>query len=186
MRGRRIELVATGESMTTQQLHLFNCFYSAVLLVVVYFTRATARRIAGALAGGATLGVVCLAAIALCESLGWWQFTFTWTPLFLLLFYLNLVIAGTPIFLITWRLARRFGWQGLAVFLGALTVFGPFRDYWWMAKFPEWGTYATGVAPGLAISATYFATVTAGHAVMRLVAGPARNDRLARLPWEPA
>jgi hypothetical protein len=89
-------------------------------------------------------------------------------------------------FAITRRLARRFGWQGLAVYLGALTVFGPFRDYWWMAKFPEWGTYATGMAPGLAISANYFATVAAGHAVMRLMAGPARNDRLARLPWVPA
>jgi hypothetical protein len=54
--------------MTTQQLHLFNCFYLAVLLVVVYFTRATARRIAGALAGGATLGVVCLGAIALAAA----------------------------------------------------------------------------------------------------------------------
>jgi hypothetical protein len=90
----------------------------------------------------------------------------------------NLVIAGTPIFLITWRLARRFGWRGLAVFLGTLTLFGPFRDYWWMAKFPAWGTYA----PGLAIAATYFATVVSGHAVMRLVAGPARGDRLARRP----
>jgi hypothetical protein len=165
--------------MTTQQLHLFNCAYLAVLVVVVYVTRPTARRFAGALAGGATLGIVCLGAIALCEALGWWQFTFTWTPLFCLLFYLNLVISGTPIFLITWRLARRFGWQGLAVLLGALAAFGPFRDYWWMAKFPEWGTYAAGVAPGLAIAATYVTTVAAGHAVMRLVAGPASDDRLA-------
>jgi hypothetical protein len=165
--------------MTAQQLHLFNCAYVAVLVVVVYFTRPTARRIAGALAGGATLGLVCLGAITLCEALGWWRFTFTWTPFFCLLFYVNLVISGTPIFLITWRLARRFGWPGLAVFLGALAAFGPFRDYWWMAKFLEWGTYAVGVAPGLAISATYFATVAAGHAVMRLVAEPAVDDRLA-------
>ena len=89
---------------------------------------------------------MCLGAIILCETLGWWQFTFTWTPFFTLLFCVNLVMAGTPIFLITWRLARRFGWRGLAVFLGALTLLGPFRDYWWMAKFPAWGTYVTGMA----------------------------------------
>jgi hypothetical protein len=165
--------------MTTQQLHLFNCAYLAVLVVVVYVTRPTARRIAGALAGGATLGLVCLGAIALCEALGWWQFTFTWTPFFCLLFYLNLVISGTPIFLITWRLARRFGWQGLAVLLGALAAFGPFRDYWWMAKFPEWGTYAAGVAPGLAIAATYVTSVALGHGVMRLIAGASCDDPLA-------
>lgn len=166
--------------MTTQQLLLFNCMYIGVLLVVVYLTRPTARRVAGALAGGATLGIVCLGAIALCEALGWWRFTFTWTPFFCSLFYLNLVISGAPIFLITWRLARRFGLRGLAVLLGALAVFGPFRDYWWMAKFPEWGTYSAGIAPGLAIAATYVTTVATGHAVMRLVAGPARDDRLAR------
>ncbi len=169
--------------MTTTQLHLFNCLYLAVLVVAVYFTRPTARRIAGALAGGATLGAVCLGAIILCETLGWWQFTFIWTPFFTLLFCVNLVIAGTPIFLITWRLARRFGWRGLAMFLGALTLFGPFRDYWWMAKFPAWGAYAPGMAPGLAIAATYFTTVASGHAMMRLLAGPARGDQLARRSW---
>jgi hypothetical protein len=169
--------------MTTQQLHVFNCLYLAMLVVVVYMTRASPRRVEGALAGGATLGVVCLGAVALCETLEWWRFTFTWSPYFLLLVYLDLVISGTPIFLVTWRLVRRFGWQGLVLFLCALTVIGPIRDYWWMAKFPEWGTYAAGAAPGLAIAATYVTMVALGHAVMRLVAGPAREDQLARRPW---
>jgi hypothetical protein len=37
--------------MTTLQLHVFNGLYLALLIVVAFFTRATARRIAGALAG---------------------------------------------------------------------------------------------------------------------------------------
>src|SRR6266542_3987757 len=44
--------------MTTQQLYLFNGLYLVVLLVVAVVTRATARRIAGAFAGGAAIGVV--------------------------------------------------------------------------------------------------------------------------------
>src|SRR5207247_4401080 len=51
--------------MTTQQLHLFNCLYLAGLVLVVVLTRATARRIAGALAGGVAAGVVALGIIAL-------------------------------------------------------------------------------------------------------------------------
>ncbi|MEQ1897695.1 MAG: hypothetical protein ABL971_09965 [Vicinamibacterales bacterium] len=48
------------------------------------------------------------------------------------------------------------------------------RDYRYMAWFPEWGAYAPGAAPVLAVSATYLLMGVTGHAVMRLVAGPAR------------
>ena len=51
-----------------------------------------------------------------------------------------------------------------------------------MRRFPEWGSYGPGIAPVLAISASYVVLVLVGHGVMRLVAGPAREDRLARAP----
>lgn len=47
------------------------------------------------------------------------------------------------VFLITWRIARRFGWRGLVI-VGLIVV---------------------------------------GHGVLRLLAGPARKDPLARRPW---
>jgi len=90
------------------------------------------------------------------------------------------------VFLITWRIARRFGWRGLAVLLAVLAFFGPVRDYWYMTRFPEWGGYGAGFAPVLAISASDVVLVLVGHGVMRLVAGPARGDRLAQRPWEAA
>jgi hypothetical protein len=46
------------------------------------------------------------------------------------------------------------------------------------AKYPEWMVFAPGFAPVLADAATYVGIVAVGHAVMRLVAGPARDDRL--------
>ena len=51
-----------------------------------------------------------------------------------------------------------------------------------MARFPEWGAYGPGVAPVLAVSATYVVMVLLGHGVMRVIAGPARADQLARSP----
>ena len=42
--------------MTIRQIIIFTCAYMVALVVVVYFTRATSRRIAGALAGGAAVG----------------------------------------------------------------------------------------------------------------------------------
>jgi hypothetical protein len=46
--------------MTTLQLHLFNCLYLAIFVAVAFITRATTRRVVGALAGGAVFGVVAL------------------------------------------------------------------------------------------------------------------------------
>ena len=53
-----------------------------------------------------------------------------------------------------------------------------------MRRFPEWGRYGPGIAPVLAISASCVVLVLVGHGVMRWVAGPAREHRLARRPWE--
>lgn len=59
--------------------------YLAVLVAVAFFTRATARRIAGALAGGAAFGVVALGIIALGEEVGRWHMAITWEPYFVTL-----------------------------------------------------------------------------------------------------
>jgi len=166
--------------MTTQQIILWTFAYLIELGAVIYFTRATARRVVAALVGGAAAGLLGLGAIALCEALGWWRIPFGSTPYFLPLFYLGLSISLTPVYLVTWRVARRFGWRGLAVFLCAVAVIGPPRDYLIAATFPKWMVFASGVAPILADAATYVGMMALGHAVMRLIAGPAGGDRLAR------
>jgi hypothetical protein len=172
--------------MTTQQIILMTCVYSVALAAVIYFTRPTARRFAGALAGGAVGGGMVFGVIALGEAQEWWRAPLDLSPYFLMLFYLGTAISCMPIYLITWRVARRFGWRGLAVFLLAAAAIGPPRDYLIAAAYPEWIVFAPGVAPILAGAATYAGWVALGHTMMRLVAGPASADRLARRPWETA
>lgn len=169
--------------MTTWQLIVVTCAYMVELVAAVYFTRATSRRVVGAFAGGVAVGCFGMGAIVLGNALGLWRVPIFWTPYFLALFYLGFAISVTPIYLVTWRVARRFGWRGLAVCLGVVAVIGPPRDYLIAATFPEWMVFAPGVAPILADAATYVGIVALGHAVMRLIAGPAREDRLARRPW---
>jgi hypothetical protein len=86
----------------------------------------------------------------------------------------------TPIYLVTWRLARRFRWRGLAVFIGSVAVIGPPRDYLIATTFPKWMVFAPGATPILADAVTYVVIVAVGHTVMRLIAGPAIEDQLAR------
>lgn len=166
--------------MTTLQMLLMIGLYAAALVVVIYLTRATARRVTGALAGGAAVGLMALGAITLCETLGWWKIPFASTPYFAFIFYAGVAITCAPIYIVTWRVARRFGWRGLAVFVAIVAVVGPPRDYFYAATFPKWMVFSPGVMPILADSLTYIGIVVLGHAVMRLVAGPARADRLAR------
>jgi len=170
--------------VTIQQIYLFTCLYLVLLAVVAVLTRATPRRIAGALAGAALAGAVMLPAIALGERAGWWHFVFPSDPYFLTLMCIGMIPCGF-VFLITWRIARRFGGRGLALVAFAVAVIGPVRDYRYMAIFPEWGSYAPGLAPVFAISAAYVILGVLGHGLMRLIAGPAAADRLVRRPWEP-
>ena len=170
--------------MTTRDIILWTCAYLIELGAVIYFTRACARRVEGALVGGAAAGLLGMGAVALGEARGWWHIPFASTLLFLPLFYAGLSISLTPIYLVTWRLARRFGWRGLAVFIGIVAVIGPPRDYLIAATFPKWMVFARGVAPILADAVTYVGMVAVGHAIMRFVAGPASEDQLARTRME--
>ena len=164
--------------MTTRQLIFVTCLYLVELVAVVYFTRPTWRRVMGALSGGAAVGCFGMSAIVLGNALGLWRVPIFWTPYFVALFYLGLAISVTPIYLVTWRLARRFGWRGLAVFIGIVAIIGPPRDYLFAATFPAWMVFAPGIAPILADAAAYVGIVAIGHVVMRLIAGPSRADPL--------
>jgi hypothetical protein len=172
--------------MTTPQLIVMTVVYSVVTAAVVYFTRPTGRRFAGALAGGTVVGVLGMGVITLGNHADWWRVPLDPSPGFLALFYLGMLVSCTPIYLVTWRVARRFGQRGLAVFVALATVIGPPRDYSFAARYPEWITFGPGIAPVVAVALTYAAVIVVGHGVMRGIAGPASEDRLARQPRRPA
>ena len=168
--------------MTTLQIITFTCAYAVALAAAVYFTRAPARRVMGALAGGAAAGCFGMGAIVLGNALGVWRVPLSSAPGVLGLFYVGLAISCSPIYLITWRVARRFRWRGVAVCLVVVGVIGPPRDYLYAALHPEWMVFAKGVAPVLADAAAYLGLVVVGHVVMWGVSGPASEGHLARRP----
>ena len=168
--------------MTARQIIVMTCAYAVALAAVVYVTRATSRRVVGAFAGGAAAACWGLGAIIAGEALGVWRDFLPSTRGMRMLFYVGLTISLSPIYLVTWRVARRFGLRGLAVCLIVVGVVGPPRDYLYVASYPEWGTFAPGVAPVLADAATYIGLVALGHLVMWLVSGSSRGSQLARQP----
>ena len=171
--------------VTIRQLYVFNALYLILLVAVVILTRARMRRMVGALVGTFGAGAAAIAVIAFCERVGWWHFNMSWEPYYL--FQLGISVGvGSFVFLLTWRVARRFGGRGLAIALLIAAILGPFRDSAYMAMFPEWGYYAPGIAPLLAISVAYVVIGVVGHGLMRVISGPAAADPLARRLWKHA
>ena len=166
--------------MTISQILLATLLYAIALAAVVYFTRPTLRRVAGALVGAAAAGGFGIVAVVVGNALQVWRVPISWTPLFLSLFYLAFAVSLAPIYLVTWRLERRFGWKAILISLLVVAIIGPPRDYMYAAIFPEWMVFASGVAPILADAAAYVGIVMIGHIAMCLIAGPSAEDRLAR------
>jgi hypothetical protein len=165
--------------VTIRQLYLFDVLGLLLTIVAAVLTRASGRRIAGAVAGAGGAGILALLMAALWQRVDLWRFSIAWEPYYLVLLWTDFVVFAY-VFLITWRIARRFGRRGLLLVVCAAALVGPARDYWYLKKFPEWGSYAPGVLPLLAVSVTYVVIILAGHGLMRLVAGPAGADSLTR------
>ena len=172
--------------MTLRLLIWTTCVYFAAFIAVVYFTRATARRAIGALIGGAAAGAFFCAVVFVAQRVGWWRSPLPVTTGLLVLFYIASAISWSPIYPITWRVARRFRGPGVGICIIAAAVIGPPRDYLIAALHPEWIVFARGLVPILVVSATYAGVVALGHLVMRYVAGPAQGDRLVQRSREAA
>jgi hypothetical protein len=161
------------------------CVDVVALAATVYFTRATARRVAGALIGGVAVGVVGVGIETLAHALGWWRYPPVKTVYGPPLIYPVVVLLFAALALVGWRVARRFGWRGQAAFLIAVAVFGTLRDYRVAALRPEFIVFAPGIRVALIDAACWGGLLAFAHAVMCLVAGPSKRDPLARQPGRP-
>ena len=111
--------------MTMQQIFLLaSCVYLAVLVATAYFTRATARRVLGALAGGVAVAVVGFGVEFVAQALGFWRYPSDESGRGPLLLYPLLILVFAVLSLIGWRVMRRFGWRGELVFLAVVAGAG--------------------------------------------------------------
>jgi eukaryotic-like serine/threonine-protein kinase len=156
-----------SRQISTRALVLFNYVFVVVLGVAVYVTRPGIRRFAGALCGGLAVAFFMLSRADMASL----------APLTA---YSTSVAAGTMIKLIGWRVTRRFGWRGQMAFIVILSIFIPLRARAYGMAFDIFA-----VTPGfqhfIADAARWAFGITVSQLMMRLVAGPAGKDRLARV-----
>ena len=170
--------------MTEQQMLLIAIgIYLVLLAATTYFTRATLRRFLGALAGGLAVAVVGVGVEIFFQSLGFWYYPSAadqrYGPK---LMYLLVVIMWATLALLGWRVMRRFGWTGQLLFLTTVTVVGTTRDYLVAGQVLGYIVITPGLLTVLIDAACWAGTTALAQAVMWLVAGDARDDKLARRP----
>lgn len=170
--------------MTTQQMLLLaTCVYLILLAATTYFTRATRRRFLAALAGGLAVALIGVGVEVLFQTLGFWHYPSADQPYGPPMMYPLVVVMWAVLALLGWRVMRRFGWRGQAVFLTAVTVVGTLRDYLIAGQALGFIVLAPGPLTVLVDAVCWAGTTALAQAVMRVVAGPAGADRLARRPW---
>jgi hypothetical protein len=163
-----------------QLLLLATCVYLAVLVATVYFTRATARRVLGALAGGVAVAVAGFGVESLCQALGFWRYPSDDTGRGPLLIYPLLIVLWAVFSLIGWRVMWRFGWRGELAFLAVVAVQGVLRDYIEAGRVLGIIVLAPGITTVVVDIACWVGLTVLAQGVMWCVAGPAKADPLAR------
>ena len=90
----------------TRIVILASCVYGSLLVAAIYFTRATSRRVVGAIVGGAVVAFVGAGVEALAHARGWWRYTSDDTPYGPTAMYPVLAVAFSFLALIGWRVLR--------------------------------------------------------------------------------
>ena len=160
---------------------------TALALLVIYFTKARLWRVSAALLGGIAGGLLNLVADLVAFRLGLWHYASTHPAYASPWFYVTAALGYGAVFsLIGWRIDRRFGRRGVLIFLACVGAFGLLRDFLGTAVANASGIHYLVLTPGpltvLADALCWVGCVGIAMLVMRLVAGPAGGDRLAREP----
>jgi serine/threonine protein kinase len=152
----------------------------ALLLGAGYVSRAQPLRAASSIVGGAIFSVfVTLVPLAT----GWRRFVVVERPTqAVLLFYAIGALYGAILALAGWRIARRFAWKGLALFVIVLSIGGPIRERLYLSA-AHVVISTPGATSWTANTLSWACALLLSQSIMRLIAGPASDDRLARRPW---
>ncbi len=156
----------------------------ALFVISAYFTRATPRRIFGALVGAITYSTVNYVWDRAAAAFGWWTYP-AWLgngQLPLTIYLLAGLVGGGAFGLVGWRIIRRWGWKGFGAFLLFWTVYAILHDYGGSKLFASSGLmiFGPGSIPIIADVLLYWVLNAAPQASIWFVAGPPKAGPLAR------
>ena len=175
----------SGQAVLAPEIAVFSYGSLLVFAAAAFFTRATWHRLLGATLGGLLFTLAWLLRWRIDFSMGWWRSTFPETPNPGVLFSHPAILLVMPLFgaallLVSWRVARRFGWLGCILYIILLGANFAVRDRFYWDYLMRVLVATPGIGPIVVDTAFLVSGLGLGHFTMRLVAGPARLDSLVR------
>jgi serine/threonine protein kinase len=169
------------------QAVLFAYLSLALLGSAIYSSRATGRRVIGALAGGAIFaGIWAICKIGSPSALARWHLPVSPAApgilevLALPVFLGMAVCFGAMLLLLMWRVERRFGPKVLLGCIVILAAYSAVRGQVWMGSLLEVSRKPLDFSLLLGDTIMWTCGLVLAQVLMRLIAGQARSDRLAR------
>jgi len=154
---------------------------TTMFAIVAFVTRATPRRVLGALVAAIPVIPLVMFFDAIAARLGWWHYPSVTTGNAPLAWHIAAAVwYGAALGLVGWRVIRRFGTRGLVVFVPAFALFGLTRDYLYSIT-TGLIVFGKGPVPLLADWTAYALTAALVQLLMYRTAGPPRSDPLARV-----
>ena len=153
-----------------------------IFCVTTFVTRATTRRVAGALCSALVFTAMSAPIDRLALRAGWWSYPSCDMPAHPPLpIYVGqaLIFVGCTA-LVAWRVQRRFGARGVATLAAIVCAAGLMRDFSVAAIFPEMICFGPVPTSAIADIGAWAIVVFVALAVTRLVAGPASADSLRK------
>jgi len=148
--------------------------------LIAFFTQAGPRRMLGALIGSLPIIPLVMFYDAIAARLGFWRYPSVTTGNAPLAWYISAALFyGAGLGLVGWRVIRRFGSNGLIVFLLACGLFGVLRDVAYSLS-SQLIAFGTGPLPLVADFLCYISGAAVVQLLMYWIAGPPGSDALAR------
>jgi len=149
--------------------------------LMAFFTRATTRRIIGALIGSLPLIAMVMFYDSIASRLGWWRYPSVpvGSPGPFLIYIDAALFYGAGLGLVGWRIIRRYGRRGLIGFLIGFALFGVTRDYI-MGATTGAIDFGPGPLPFIADLFAYASPQAIVQLVMYWIAGAPDSEPLAR------
>ena len=110
-------------------LIIATCVYACVLIAVIRVVRAGRRQTVAALAGGVAASVMAAAIEGMAHSQGLWHYRENDTPFGPVITHPLNAIVFAIVALIGWRIGRRFGMRGEAIWVSTVAIINPLGDY---------------------------------------------------------
>ena len=152
----------------------------ALFAGAAYVSQAQTLRAASSIVGGAIFSAF---VTAIPISMGWRRFVhLEHSTQALWLLYAIGVPFGGILALAGWRIARRLGWLGLAAFVIVASIGFPIRERLYLSA-AHLMVVVPGTVPWIAYTLSWACALLLSHSIMRLMAGRAVDDRLARRRW---